>query len=513
MGVISIINGDATLNIVENSGIRYIKKQEVASIGFFENKVTIRYNKGIVEAFSDIVTDPSSANGQELATTIASYLSTSSVISGTVSIDNFPDPQNVAVNNFPASQTIDGAVDVNNFPASQNVAYTDNPSLSAFGRLRTAQEQKKLEISAIDGKQPLFMNEEIGGGVSNTSTVVDSTIRMVADNLGYVVRQSKQRAVYQKGNSQLILLTFDSFDLQFNIEKRVGYFTSSTVAPFTANRDGIFLLSDGADYSIVQAKNGTETVIGQNDWNVDTFDGSGASGVTIDFSQRNILVIDEEWLGVGRVRVGFNVGGITYIAHEFLNANNGTGVYILNGSKPIRWEVRSTNTLTSGNLTQICGSVSSEGAQNQLGKVRSVDVEDIQANSISTVYPMVGIRLQSGKDFSQIDIKRISVLAETNDDFVLYVCFNPILSGTPTFTPEVESVIESASGVGLTLSDFGTRIGILHGRGDRATAFDIPSELRLGTNIDGTRDEIWLAVKPITTNLDIWGSLTWQEQI
>ncbi len=395
-------------------------------------------------------------------------------------------------------------------------SFADSPSLSAFGRLRTAQEQKKLEISAIDGKQPLFVNEETAG-TGTTSTVVDSTVEMFAQDLGYVIRQTKQRAVYQKGNSQLVLLTFDTFDLQFNVEKRVGYFTSSTVAPFTANRDGIFLLSDGSNYSIVQAKNGTETAITQANWNVDTFDGSGdannPSGVAIDFSQRNILVMDLEWLGVGRVRVGFNINGITYIAHEFLNANNGTGVYILNGSKPLRWEVRCTASLTSGSLTQICGSVSSEGAQNQLGKVRSADVENIQANSTSSNYALIGIKIQAGKDYCQIDLKRISALATTNDDFITYICFNPTLSGAAPWTAEDESVIESAEGTGLTVTDLGIKIGILHGRGDRAIAFDIPSELRLGTNIDGTRDEIWLVAKPLSTNLDIYGSLTWQEQI
>lgn len=63
------------------------------------------------------------------------------------------------------------------------------------------------------------------------------------------------------------------------------------------------------------------------------------------------------------------------------------------------------------------------------------------------------------------------------------------------------------------VTDTGAIIGILHGRGDRSVQFDIPSELRLGTNIDGTRDEIWLGIRAISGGLDIYTSLTWQEQI
>jgi hypothetical protein len=56
-------------------------------------------------------------------------------ISGSVEVTNFPNPQNVNVENFPATQSISGAVSITNFPASQsitgNVGVTSLPSIPA----------------------------------------------------------------------------------------------------------------------------------------------------------------------------------------------------------------------------------------------------------------------------------------------------------------------------------------------------------------------------------------------
>lgn len=373
-------------------------------------------------------------------------------ITGTVSVDNFPNPQNVDVGNFPDPQNVNPQQGGNDLSVTNPLPVSLQPELSvvytAFGRLRTAQEQKKLEISAIDGKQPLFMNEEIivGGSSVAANSVVTMTVNAANQ---VIIRQSKQRAVYQKGNSQEVFLTFDNMQAETNVEKRVGYFTSSTASPYIATRDGVFLYSDGTNINIVLANDGAETVIPQAVWNIDNFGGGGISGITLDFSQRNIMVASMEWLGVGIVAVGFNVDGVTRLAHVFYNANNGTGVYMLSASKPIRWEIRSLGAFVGSTyLTQICGSVASEGAQNQLGKVRSTEAQNFQANNAGDLYAVQGIRIQSGKDYTQIDLKRISALASTNDDFVAYVMFNPIVTNQNAFTPEFESVIESTIGNG-----------------------------------------------------------------
>ena len=59
----------------------------------------------------------------------------------------------------------------------------------------------------------------------------------------------------------------------------------------------------------------------QSNWNVDVFNGTGASGITLDFSKSQIFFIDYEWLGTGRVRCGFFIDGIPYYCHAIHNSN------------------------------------------------------------------------------------------------------------------------------------------------------------------------------------------------
>jgi hypothetical protein len=59
--------------------------------------------------------------------------------------------------------------------------------------------------------------------------------------------------------------------------------------------------------------------INQSSWNIDTFDGTGPSGKTINQASLNkkvTAIIDENHMD-GRIRVGFIIDGITYYAHIF----------------------------------------------------------------------------------------------------------------------------------------------------------------------------------------------------
>ena len=61
----------------------------------------------------------------------------------------------------------------------------------------------------------------------------------------------------------------------------------------------------------------------QSSWNIDTFDGSGPSGKTLivaaNANKTFLIVIDQEWLGVCRLRCGFVIDGVIYYAHQFLH--------------------------------------------------------------------------------------------------------------------------------------------------------------------------------------------------
>jgi len=135
-------------------------------------------------------------------------------------------------------------------------------------------------------------------------------------NAHYSILQSRQYARYIPGKSHLVLIT------------------------------GIFASGSGATANIVRRTSTSgspvETVVPQASWNIDKMDGTGVSGITMDFTKTQILVISAQWLGVGRVIVGFNIGGIIRPVHQFLNANNLTVPYTQTFNLPVRMEIRNT---------------------------------------------------------------------------------------------------------------------------------------------------------------------------
>lgn len=64
----------------------------------------------------------------------------------------------------------------------------------------------------------------------------------------------------------------------------------------------------------------------QQDWNIDTLDGNGPSGVDIDFSKLNVYQIQFRWLGAGEIRYSIEnpiTGDMIYFHHEhYSNRNN-----------------------------------------------------------------------------------------------------------------------------------------------------------------------------------------------
>jgi len=203
--------------------------------------------------------------------------------------------------------------------------YGDTPAVDAFARLRISEPLTIFDSKQLHDKQPLFWDEELGGSATSTHVPADSDVEMTvtANAADYVIRQTKQRFNYQPGKSQLVLMTFQSPQVA-GITGRVGLFDDDGTGNNLTPNNGIFFESDG-DVSWNIAKDGTiEETVTQANWNVDKMDGTGKSGITLDLTGCQILVIDFEWLGVGRVRVGFVIDGLIYYVHNFNHANDPT---------------------------------------------------------------------------------------------------------------------------------------------------------------------------------------------
>lgn len=388
--------------------------------------------------------------------------------------------------------------------------------LDAFSRQRVSQLSSLLNLVQLNDNLPLLVDTVTNGTATATHSVADSCTNLATSNAGdYVIRQTKQRLTYYAGKSQIIVLTAANFATQANIEKRKGYFNGGTVAPYTAY-DGEFFMSDAGGVSVNIWKNGVmQSQVYQGAWNVDNLDGTGASGVTVsNWNLAQIFVIDFQYLGVGRVRWYVDIDGKLIKIHESNHANNVSSVYMKSPNQPIRYELRQTGA-GSGQLMQICSTVSSEGAIDSLGINRAIDngVTHINANIIGTFYALIGIRLKSTHLDAQIRIVDGSVFAPTNTDFVWQLVLNPTVAGVFTYNPLTNSAIEYAIGnpAGTNTVTGGTVVASDYSASRSASDRVVDSALRLGATIAGVRDELILCATSLSANADFLGSLNFKE--
>jgi len=118
------------------------------------------------------------------------------------------------------------------------------------------------------------------------------------------------------------------------ITTRIGYFDNS---------NGLFFQYDtsSSTISVVLRNTTTDTPIPQSSWNIDKMDGTGVSGITLNFTKAQLFVIDFEWLSVGRIRFGFYIFGRINYCHQITNLNELTNPYMLSPNLPSRYEISS----------------------------------------------------------------------------------------------------------------------------------------------------------------------------
>jgi hypothetical protein len=400
------------------------------------------------------------------------------------------------------------------------VTLADGPQSDSFGRSRVSVLTLEFNSKLLNDKLPLFWDEDIAGTGTSVHSVANAAVTMsVSANNDHVIRQTFLRWNYRPGASIQFFFTFLLGTVVANVTKRIGFFNSNTTTPFNSTLDGFYLEDNGTDVGLVISKNGVANRIAQSAWNIDKFDGTGPSGITIDFTKVQLMSVDMAWLGVGRVRVGFDIGGEIQIAHEFVHANINTSVFMSSPNHSCRYEIRSTG--GSGSIDHICTSVATEsiGAKG-IGPIRSRDqgVGTSNMNVVGSFYATVGIRLKSTHSNVKVVVESISVVNITNAGGIWRLLLNPTVAGTFTYTDVANSAVQYASGNTVSNPSTNTVTGgvVIDGgyySSAQATTLKIESAIHLGVSLAGVRDTLVLVMGFFTSNEDGAGSLTWREEI
>jgi len=388
----------------------------------------------------------------------------------------------------------------------------DGPNIDAFARLRVSTPVLLLDSKRVGSVPDALMTNSVTGTASATYTEDRaSTYLKVAASGDKATRQTKARAVYQPGKSLLLFQTFICAPQQANLDQRIGYFDDS---------NGVFMHVNGTacGFTLRSFVSGSavDTTVPQADWNVDRLDGTGPSGITLDRTKPQILVADFEWLGVGRVRIGFVVDGLPVYAHEFLNANRDlTSVYMSNPNLPLRWEIEATGAIVgTPQLEAICGTVASEGGYEITGLTSSAD-SGLSARVIASggTGELLAVRMQSAfTEFATFFIQALSIINVTSGPFRWRLVLNPTETVAGTWAPVAGSILEQ-NGSRTVTAGTGTVIaaGYVAATSNQIT-LDARPVLTAGTTLAGVTDIFSLQISNLSVQTEnYYGSLTWRE--
>ncbi len=418
------------------------------------------------------------------------------------------------------------------------VELSDSPALDSFQRLRVSQSTTLFDSQQEYGLDTLrtwdatangtlsITTGSTDGSVTSGSNAVGPTntstrmtpITVSTTNGHYSILQSRQYTRYIPGFSHLILMT--------------GVFASGS--SYTAKLVRRTSTSGSA----------VEEEVSQSSWNIDKFDGTGPSGITLDLTKTQILFIQAQWLGVGRVIIGFDINGRLYPAHQFLHANVLELPYTQIFNLPVRYEIRNTGAAESkarvgyfdhangfylettrsvagGTINFVCASVQSEGAEDARGFPRSAG-NGTTTIGVTTRRPILSIRpkttYNSRTNRGHIEVAEFDITAGTNNAFI-EVVVGGTLTGAAFASVGTDSIAEfdvAASAIsggivingGYALSGSGVTRGLFAGTADIRN----PLVLSQIDALTATQVPISLVATSFTGTSNISGTFNWHEQ-
>lgn len=404
---------------------------------------------------------------------------------------------------------------------NNKVGFVDN-AVDAFNRLKVAQP-----FTLFDSQHRYQPNDKwdtfgVTGGTASF-VVSESAVKLsVGTTVGSkVTRETKRVFPYQPGKSLLVLNTFAMNTPKEGLRQRIGYFGITGGATAGTPYNGIYLQQDGMTLSmaIQSASLNTTTTVNQSQWNGDKFDGSGASGRTVDVTKANIFWMDIEWLGVGDVRTGFFVDGKPVVAHTFHNDNINPTTYITTAVLPIRYELVNTTAQAEGStMTQICSSVISEGGYEGFSRRYNVTQNGATLKTLTTAgtaYPIIALRLNSNRLDNVIVPSNISVIVQetTNNkpDTVQYrLLLNPTITDGTWNTHYNGNVDYNTTATSVSGGN-----DIIGGYISSSGAFSVSDvndfNFQLGRTQTGSSDVICLVLTPINDGAKICADFSWFE--
>ena len=354
-------------------------------------------------------------------------------------------------------------------------------ALDAFGRLRTSDCFTTFNYYPSDMTSNTTLDIDVWvsgqtGGAQSYNSFNYINMPISGSGVTYSYRTTKQPMIYQPGKSRLIFMTGILMTTvppaSGTVFSHMGIFNLDNASP-PAVTQGTYLLTDGINFfweDKIQNVTPSTSVV-QSSWNIDTFNGNGPSGKTLTIAnaaENLLIVIDQEWLGVGRIRCGFVIDGVIYYAHQFLH-NNMTYQYTNTPRLSLSYYIVGSS---ANSMRQMCSTNIIEGGYFTTGRLNTALTYTNQFITLDDVNlkVLLAMKVQSSFPFSTFFIKAVSLYYTTGGSgrFAQYTIqlfstngnIGALSGAAPSFLPITNSSIEYYYGNGtVNVSSLGIIIG------------------------------------------------------
>ena len=403
---------------------------------------------------------------------------------------------------------------INNISGGSSIPdYTYSPQ----GALLTNERKTLFQLRFTQDLQPNLYSivKLTNANIALNSSTSAARHSITSGTSRYAIGQTWQRIPYYNGNPQFIDMTFQDFDVETDIVKRLGTYTSTTTAPYNSDFDGIFLESDGITdltHKIVisNASSGDVYTILRDDWD-DPLDGTGSSGINYDFDNFTLFSYDYLWLGGTAIRFYINYGGSKILFHTFQHSGLYKNTIFSTPNLPVRSEIRNNTTGGTGQFDFICTGISTSSTSD-LGQESAFYIPVLNMSTASTEYLLAAWKIQSGKENTVVLIDTIDITSITNDSFILLLKQGATASTTLTYTNIADSAISYSLGDGIITTSSGYLVKTFTLNQTGSIADTINNLIKIGTGINNSKNVFTLSAIPVSNNSSIIGGINFIEK-
>lgn len=370
-------------------------------------------------------------------------------------------------------------------------------NISALGELLTVESTPIIQLQyPYNSFNPNYVltNSSNGGSVDVTGTNL-ATLTSGTTAGGSATLWSKGRLPYQssQGSSSVFSTIFTAGTSGCSQQIGLGNFTTyggtiiqdgfffgyfnGTSYNYSGIVDGVYT---GTTFGIMHTCNGSTCFYPQSEWNQDSFNGAGASGISLDTTKGNVYKIQYQWLGFGVIKFFIEnpISGVLTLVHMIEYPNTNIATSLLQPTMQLVAQVVNSSGGGSGVVLKnpfFAGFI--QGKINTNRDTRYTVSNSTSVYAIPNNAPTFNhvLSIQNGTVFNGINNQVIvspdwvSLINTVNNSEVMFTFFlNPSYGTTPTFK-SFSTIFDTTTSV-MNFSSSGSGTGSGYGNVSTVTA-------------------------------------------